>query len=302
MLVFITEKIDQDEYKDMNVSDLIDPYKDQYNCSSHGNENNNKLQWLKTHITVEAMKYVAKECMMEACSIPNELVKRVIRNLKYCSEVPSMMGSNSISVSNTMSSLKAFIEKYHNINERDDLTNLQTELEQIEVLPILVEQQTSDNMHWIISKQATNLRRLRIYLYCPGSNKRYPLKLVKENIPWLYWSDFQVASNFQLSCSIFDIERKVATATISASSQVIVVEEQSLRKSVAAFGHTMSSNENVEIFRHLIREVKDESSFCFAMTIVKDLKEQLILSEFDISDASTDITSKLDQLDATHEQ
>ncbi|ETO08041.1 hypothetical protein RFI_29349 [Reticulomyxa filosa] len=131
----------------MNVSDLIDPYKDQYNCLSHENENNNKLQWLKTHITVEATKYVAKKYMVEACSISNELVKRVIRNIKCCSEVPSMRRSNSISVSNIMSSLKAFIENYHSTNERDDLTNLQTELEQIEVLPILVEQQILDNMH-----------------------------------------------------------------------------------------------------------------------------------------------------------
>ncbi|ETO32994.1 hypothetical protein RFI_04113, partial [Reticulomyxa filosa] len=143
------KKIDQNEYKDINVSDLIDLYKDQYNCSSHGDENSNKLQWLKTYITVEAMKYVAKECMIEACSIPNELVEPVIRNLKCCSEVSSMMGSNSISVSNSMSSLKAFIEKYHNTNEEDDLTNLQTELEHIEALPILIEQQTVDNMYWV---------------------------------------------------------------------------------------------------------------------------------------------------------
>ncbi|ETO00596.1 hypothetical protein RFI_36844, partial [Reticulomyxa filosa] len=300
--------------------DLINCYKDLHD-PSHQDENNSKLQWLKIQITLEAMKYVAKECITEVCSIPKELIERVNRNLNHCSGSPSMTDSDSTNISHAIVLLRGFIEKYHNIKEEEDLTNLQKELEQIEVLPILVEQQTSDDMHWIISKQATNQRRLRIYLYCPGctelktdrvrdvffrnirgADRRYPLKLVKEDIPWLYWSDFQVAPNFQLSCSIFDQEGEVTTATISASAQVIIVEEQSLRKSVAAFEHTMSSNENVEIFRHLIREVKDESSFCFAMTIVKDLKEQLILSEFDISDASTDITSKLDQLDATHEQ
>ncbi|ETO11218.1 hypothetical protein RFI_26159, partial [Reticulomyxa filosa] len=275
MFAIITEKIDQDEYKDMNVSNLIN----QYNAS----KNDDKLKWLKTHITVEAMKYVAKECMIEACSIPNELVERVIR---------------SVSVSNTISSLKTFIEKYHNTNEEDDLTKLQEELRQIDVFPVSIEQQTSDNMYWIISKQATNPRRLRIYLYCPeleiksnrvwsvfflnisGADRRYPLKLAKEDIPWLYWSDFQVAPNFELLCSIFDQERKIATATISASSQVIVVEEQSLqskskRKNVTTLsydGNIDTNTKNIEIFKHLIDEVKDESSFCFTVTIAKDLK------------------------------
>ncbi|ETN97282.1 hypothetical protein RFI_40249, partial [Reticulomyxa filosa] len=252
MFAIITEKIDQDEYKDMNVSDLIN----QYSRSSDASKNDDKLKWLKTRIIVETMKYVAKECMIEACSIPNEMVERVIRSV-------------------SVSSLKTFIEKYHNTNERDDLTRLQEELEQIEVPPILIEPQTSDNMYWIISKQVTNPRRLRIYLYCPecieiksnrvwsvfflnrsGADRRYPLKLAKENIPWLYWSDFQVAPNFELLCSIFDQERKITTATISASSQVIVVEEQSLQSKPKQKNMTTltSNTKDIEIFGHLIDE------------------------------------------------
>ncbi|ETO03365.1 hypothetical protein RFI_34045, partial [Reticulomyxa filosa] len=166
--VCIAEKVDQTEYEDMNMSDLIGLYKDQYSCSSYGNKNDDKLKWLKTQITLGAMKYVAKECIIEVRSIPNELIEQVIRNLKYCSEPLSMTDSDNSNISNAIVSLKRFIEKYHNAKEEEeDLAKLQKELEQIEVLPILTEQQTSDNMYWIISKQATNPRRLRIYLYCP---------------------------------------------------------------------------------------------------------------------------------------
>ncbi|ETO05589.1 hypothetical protein RFI_31807 [Reticulomyxa filosa] len=138
------------------------------------------------------------------------------------------------------------------------------------------------------------------------ADRRYPLKLANEDSPWLYWSDFQVAPNFELLCNIFDIERKVATATIPASSQVIVIEEQSLRKSMAILnrmtGTSITNTRNTEILEHLIREVKDESSLHFAVTIVKDLNTQLVFSESDVSDASIDITPKLNQLNATREQ
>ncbi|ETO04331.1 viral A-type inclusion protein [Reticulomyxa filosa] len=315
--VCITEKVDQTEYEDMNLSDLIGLYKDQYSCSSYGNKNDDKLKWLKTQITLEAMKYVAKECIIEVRSIPNELIEQVIRNLKYCSEPLSMTDSDNSNISNAIVLLKRFIEKYHNAKEEEDLAKLQKELEQIEVLPILTEQQTSDNMYWIVPKHVTSSRRLRIYLYCPEcikpktdrarTDKRYPLQLAKEGILWLYWSDFRVTSNSQLLCSIFNQERKIATATISASSQVVVVEEQSLqskskRKSAAILSYVMgtltSNTKNIEVFEHLIREIKDEPSFCFAVAIVKDLKMQLAPSESDISDASADITPNLDQLDA----
>ncbi|ETO34252.1 hypothetical protein RFI_02842, partial [Reticulomyxa filosa] len=145
----LEEKVDWNIYDDMDLSDLINQYKNQHRCSSHENENNSKLQWLKTQITLEAMNYVAKECIAEVRSIPNELVERIIQNFKCCSESSSMIGSNSSRISNAMSSLKKFIEKYHNTNEEDDLTNLQTELEHIEALPILMEQQTVDNMYWV---------------------------------------------------------------------------------------------------------------------------------------------------------
>ncbi|ETO32729.1 hypothetical protein RFI_04387, partial [Reticulomyxa filosa] len=147
------------------------------------------------------------------------------------------------------------------------------------------------------------------FLFCLRliySSCLFRIRMIDNNSPWLYWSDFQVAPNFELLCNIFDIERKVATATIPASSQVIVIEEQSLRKSMAILnrmtGTSITNTRNTEILEHLIREVKDESSLHFAVTIVKDLNTQLAPFESDISDASIDITSKLDQLDATREQ
>ncbi|ETO18533.1 hypothetical protein RFI_18731, partial [Reticulomyxa filosa] len=56
-----------------------------------------------------------------------------------------------------------------------------------------------------------------------------------------------------------------------------------------------------EILGHLIREISDESSFCFAVDIAKDLKAKLG-SKSDINNMFTDITPKLDQFDATREQ
>ncbi|ETO24777.1 hypothetical protein RFI_12381, partial [Reticulomyxa filosa] len=111
----------------------------------------------------------------------------------------------------------------------------------------------------------------------------------------------------QLLCNIFNRGRKVATATIPASAQVIVVERsKSNQTRVAVLSHIMGTSttniKHVEIFRHLIHEIKDESSFCFAVTIVKDLKVRLTPSESDIKAASIDITPKLDQLDAICEQ
>ncbi|ETO02010.1 hypothetical protein RFI_35429, partial [Reticulomyxa filosa] len=321
LFVYVLEKVDWNEFKDIAVSDdLINYYKDLHD-SSHQDENNSRSQLLKIQITLEAMKYMAKECITEVCSIPKELIERVNRNLNHCSGSPSMTDSDSTNISHAIVLLRGFIEKYHNINEEENLTKLQEELEQIEVLPILIEQQTSDNMYWIVPKQTTHPRRLRIYLYCPGctkiksdrirTNKQYPLKLVRENIPWLYWSDFEVAPKFEILCSISNQKRKVATATISASSQVIVVEEKSLRsksnqKRVAVSGNmtrTSATNiKHVEIFGHLFREIEDESSFCIAVTIVKDLKKQLSPSESDIKAASIDIIPKLNQLDVTPEQ
>ncbi|ETO24617.1 hypothetical protein RFI_12543 [Reticulomyxa filosa] len=317
----LEEKVDWSNFEDMNVSDLVNQYKDEHSHSSHETESNNKLQRLKTQITLEAMKCVVSECMNEECGVPQALTERIIRNLKFSSELPSIAGSNSSNISDAIALLKVFIDKYHHTNEKDDLTDLQRELKQIEILPQLIEQKTLDNTYWIVSKHIENSRRLRIYLYCPEctelkpdrvrTDKRYPLKLAKEDIPWLYWSDFQVAPNFQLLCSIFDIERKVAIATIPASGQIIIVEEQSLRSKsnqtrVAILGHmtgTSTTNiKHVEIFRHLIREIEDETSFCFAVNLVKELKAQIGPSQSDISDASTDIISKLDKFDATLKQ
>ncbi|ETO32995.1 hypothetical protein RFI_04112 [Reticulomyxa filosa] len=176
LIVHVSEKIDWSNFEDIAVSDdLVNYYKDLHD-SPQKDENDNKLQWLKMQITLEAMKYVAKECIIEVCSIPNELIERIIRNLKHCSGSSSMTDSDSTNISHAIVLLRRFIEKYHNTNEEEeeDLTKLQKELEQIEALPILIEQQTVDNMYWIVSKQAINPRRLRIYLYCPGCIKIKP--------------------------------------------------------------------------------------------------------------------------------
>ncbi|ETO01754.1 hypothetical protein RFI_35689 [Reticulomyxa filosa] len=120
---------------------------------------------------------------------------------------------------------------------------------------------------------------------------RYKLELVHENTPWLYWADFNIASNSNLSFNIFDQTKQTATATVSASSQAIIVEEQ----------HSQSEfNEKcAKILEHLVREIENEQSFCFALTVFNDLKVQLRSSELqDIKSVLKDITPNLGQSNA----
>ncbi|ETO03387.1 hypothetical protein RFI_34023, partial [Reticulomyxa filosa] len=65
LIVHVSEKIDWSNFEDIAVSDdLVNYYKDLHD-SPQKDENDNKLQWLKMQITLEAMKYVAKECITE---------------------------------------------------------------------------------------------------------------------------------------------------------------------------------------------------------------------------------------------
>ncbi|ETO00904.1 hypothetical protein RFI_36536, partial [Reticulomyxa filosa] len=177
----------------------------------------------------------------------------------------------------------------------------------------LEEQKTASNdVIWIISQDySQQAKRLRIYLCCPKpehgrvrtvfflnipeADQRYPLKLVNKDTPWLYWRDFYVASNSDLSFNIFDQVKQTTNATVPASSQAIIVEEQSVQ---------LESNEkSARILKHLACGIEDEPSFCFALTVFNNLKTQLRLSKSqDIENVLNDNTPNLDQSNASSKQ
>ncbi|ETO31558.1 hypothetical protein RFI_05560, partial [Reticulomyxa filosa] len=167
LFVYVAAKIDWDQYKDMDVLDLIEQYRDEHSHSSHEkNENMDQLQLLQAQITLEMASYVISECMNENCGIPRDLIQRIIENPKHSScELPSMTDSNSLSISNAIASFKLFIEKYHNTNKEDDLTNLQTEFKQI-TTSLWMQQTHSDNTYWVVPKGTKEAHKIRIYLCC----------------------------------------------------------------------------------------------------------------------------------------
>ncbi|ETO31824.1 hypothetical protein RFI_05293, partial [Reticulomyxa filosa] len=296
----VEEKIDWEQYEGMDISDLITRYKDEHYHPSHGNEDVNHLQLLKAQITLEVIKPVVNECMDERCSIPQGLMNRVAQTLTD--------GNNSNNISSALKLWKELMEKYHNRNEKDDLADLQIEWNEL-VAYLWIQQKDSDNMYWVVPKDTTESRRLRIYVYCPKhpervrvatfsseskDRRRYPLEQVKEDIPWLRWADFQVASDCNLSCVIIRQQKNTEEIPISSTSRAILVEEHSLM-------WPKSKTKEKEILEHLIREINDESFFCFAVDIVKDLKPKLG-SKSDIKQIFTDITPKLDQFDVTLKQ
>ncbi|ETO32339.1 hypothetical protein RFI_04778, partial [Reticulomyxa filosa] len=128
------------------------------------------------------------------------------------------------------------------------------------------------------------------------ANRKYELKLY-ENIPWLYWADFNVVSNSNLSFDIFDQTNPtvIATATVPESSQVIFVDEQSSQP---------ASNElHVQILKYLVCGIENESSLRFALTVFNDLKTQLHQSKSqDIENVLNDNTPNLDQSNASSKQ
>ncbi|ETO09777.1 hypothetical protein RFI_27599, partial [Reticulomyxa filosa] len=95
----------------------------------------------------------------------------------------------------------------------------------------------------------------------------YTLKLVDKDIPWLYWNDFEVATDPNLSFDIFDQNNKIDTKAVHPSSQVILVEE----------GHcpSDSTKATAKILEHLVRVIDDEQSFCFALAAFDSLKAKL---------------------------
>ncbi|ETO26520.1 hypothetical protein RFI_10618, partial [Reticulomyxa filosa] len=97
-------------------------------------------------------------------------------------------------------------------------------------------------------------------------DKRYTLKLVDKDIPWLYWNDFEVASDPNLSFDLFNQNNEITTNYVPSSRVILVEEEQWPSDSTKA---------TAKILEHLVRVIDDEQSFCFALAAFDSLKAKL---------------------------
>ncbi|ETN98609.1 hypothetical protein RFI_38880, partial [Reticulomyxa filosa] len=123
------------------------------------------------------------------------------------------------------------------------------------------------------------------------SDTSFPLQLVRADIPWLYWGDFQVPVS-NAFCRIYSHDRNTAEKNILTFDKAAIIEEKTLFK---------SKNYTAVIMDHLISEIMDEKSFCAAIDIVKDLKS-LELESAGIKAIFDKIAPKLDALNSVTAQ
>ncbi|ETN98317.1 hypothetical protein RFI_39193, partial [Reticulomyxa filosa] len=296
VLCAYAEKMDWEKWKDADIPTLANRYVQCWCNNSRDSESTNKLRWLKVRITLQVTKHVINECIFQKCQVPLKFIEQVVISLV---EIDPMLSSTT-ATENTLQATKAlkeFIKRFHEKSEEDeDWDTLQSELKQIEDVSLSREPDPFINLYYIVSHQ--NTKSLRIYLYCPQhtdykqrrirsiffpstpevsikkwshtkktknySENRFLLRLVKADIPWLYWGDFQVSASNNSFCRVYSRTEKKTEADIPLSTKAFIIEEKSFLST--------SKNYSKIIVDHLKREIKDEKSFCAAVTIAKDLK------------------------------
>ncbi|ETO33052.1 hypothetical protein RFI_04054 [Reticulomyxa filosa] len=157
--------MDWEKWKDTEMSMLANHYV-QY---SRDSENTNKLRWLKVRIILQVIKHVINECISQKCQVPSEFIEHMIVSLV---EIDSMLSSTTTAenILQATKALRELIKCFHEKSKEDkDWETLQSELRQIEVIPLSSEPDPSSNLYYIVSQQ--NTKRLRIYLYCPNCTK-----------------------------------------------------------------------------------------------------------------------------------
>ncbi|ETN97187.1 hypothetical protein RFI_40344, partial [Reticulomyxa filosa] len=125
-------------------------------------------RWLKVRIILQVTKHVIHECISQKCQVPLEFIEQVIISLV---ELDSIFSSTT--TIQATKALKDFIKRFHEKSEEDeDWDTLQSELRQIEAIPLSSEPDPFNNFHCVLSQQnAGAVKRLRIYLYCPKRTK-----------------------------------------------------------------------------------------------------------------------------------
>ncbi|ETN98549.1 hypothetical protein RFI_38944 [Reticulomyxa filosa] len=246
-------------------------------------------------------------------NVPQQPMKPEVDNTDCSSELSVTIGSRILN----MASEHSYIT-----NDEDD----PIDLEQIDVSYVDEKKTTLENITQAIPRDRDQqTKRIRMYLCCStledghvrsvsfpdipeewnisGTiqkkkkevNRRHKLKLVHENTPWLYWTDFNVASNSKLSFNIFDRTKQTATETVSAFSHAIIVEEQPAK--------FRASEKSERILEHLVCEIENEQSLCFALAVFNHLKTQLYPSTpEDIKRILADNTPSLDQSNVSSKQ
>ncbi|ETO11403.1 hypothetical protein RFI_25973 [Reticulomyxa filosa] len=303
--VTITENMDWAKWRDEDISNLANRCVEY----SQDSENKNKLRWLKLQIILKVIKCVIYECILEKCKVSSALIDRVATSFANTDAMSSSVTHEN--VQNTLhiiSILQDFTKRFHEKSEEDeDWELLQSELRQIVMVPPSTRSDSFNNLHYVVLQQnALKIKRLRIYLCCPGCTKAstrtvsfpntvedesFTLQLVKADTPWLYWGDFQVSVSNSF-CRIHSHNQNTAEKDIIAFANAVIIEEKSRFK---------SKNYTAVILDHLISEIVDEKSFCAAIAIVKDLKP-FQLDSADIKAIFDKIAPKLDDLNSVTAQ
>ncbi|ETO18706.1 hypothetical protein RFI_18549 [Reticulomyxa filosa] len=292
--------MDWDKWRDTNVSELADRYAKQWCSNSLDDKSANKLQWMKVQITLEAIKHVIHACILEKCQVSAELISQTVINLDVTS--PTTTHRNDEHIFSVIKTLQKLIQHFHEKYESDeDWDALQSELKLLEAFPPSNELDTSSTFHCIVSQQnARTVKRRRIYLYCPKCTKHKQRRTraisfpsIIEDIPWLYWSDFQVSASDNSFCSIFSRKKRIMDVDIYNALNAIIIEEKTL------MSLSGSKNYSAIILEHLMTEVKDEDSFCFVTSVFKDLKSQLQSESTETKTVLNNTLSNLDHLNPT---
>ncbi|ETN98610.1 hypothetical protein RFI_38881 [Reticulomyxa filosa] len=168
--VTITENMDWAKWRDEDISNLANRCVEY----SQDSENKNKLRWLKLQIILKVIKCVIYECILEKCKVSSALIDRVATSFANTDAMSSSVTHEN--VQNTLhiiSILQDFTKRFHEKSEEDeDWELLQSELRLIVMVPPSTRSDSFNNLHYVVLQQnALKIKRLRIYLCCPGCTK-----------------------------------------------------------------------------------------------------------------------------------